>query len=295
VMRLVAADHNDSEISRLTGIPAPRSGNGDSARTKSHLTDRDASSRDSPATGSATLSRRASWPRVRPPLGLYLGDGTISRQPRGVTVFASSWMPSIRGSSRDASARCLRSRFERIGMLDHPGCVEIGSSWKHWPCVFPQAGPGMKHTRPIVLTGWQQRIVESHPEDFLRGLFESDGNAGTSTCERRTRLRDGSRNTGTAATCSATSRRISDGCSPTHVRRWVSTGLRRIGETSRFRVAMTWPRSTNFSAPNNDLVSPSRRSGEIGKLSMDSKSIAFTGLWVRVPPAAQSTNRERGR
>lgn len=49
------------------------------------------------------------------------------------------------------------------------------ASWKHWPCVFPQHGPGRKHERPIVLDDWQRRIVEAHPADFLRGLFHSDG------------------------------------------------------------------------------------------------------------------------
>jgi hypothetical protein len=49
------------------------------------------------------------------------------------------------------------------------------SNWKHWPCLFPQHGPGRKHDRTIVLDQWQQRIVEAHPGPFLRGLFHSDG------------------------------------------------------------------------------------------------------------------------
>ena len=30
------------------------------------------------------------------------------------------------------------------------GCTDLATSWKHWPCLFPQHGPGMKHTRLIV-------------------------------------------------------------------------------------------------------------------------------------------------
>jgi hypothetical protein len=56
-----------------------------------------------------------------------------------------------------------------------PGCVITTVSWKHWPCLFPQHGPGRKHERPIVLEDWQRRIVEAHPGPFLRGLFHSDG------------------------------------------------------------------------------------------------------------------------
>ena len=48
-------------------------------------------------------------------------------------------------------------------------------SWKHWPCLFPQHGPGRKHERPIALEPWQRSIVERFPGAFLRGLFHSDG------------------------------------------------------------------------------------------------------------------------
>ena len=48
-------------------------------------------------------------------------------------------------------------------------------SWKHWPCLISQHGPGRKHERAIVLDDWQVRIVEAHPGAFLRGLFHSDG------------------------------------------------------------------------------------------------------------------------
>jgi hypothetical protein len=51
----------------------------------------------------------------------------------------------------------------------------VTAYWKHWPCYFPQAAPGMKHTRQIRLEPWQQEIVEEHTKPFLRGLFHSDG------------------------------------------------------------------------------------------------------------------------
>jgi hypothetical protein len=44
-----------------------------------------------------------------------------------------------------------------------------------WPAAFPQHGPGKKHERRIVLTSWQERIVDQHPRKFLRGLIHSDG------------------------------------------------------------------------------------------------------------------------
>lgn len=46
---------------------------------------------------------------------------------------------------------------------------------RDWPVVFPQDGPGRKHTRRIVLESWQRDIVTHCPQAFLRGLLESDG------------------------------------------------------------------------------------------------------------------------
>jgi hypothetical protein len=55
------------------------------------------------------------------------------------------------------------------------GCTEVKSASKHWPCLFPQHGPGRKHKRRIELEPWQETIVTEFPADFARGLFHSDG------------------------------------------------------------------------------------------------------------------------
>jgi hypothetical protein len=52
---------------------------------------------------------------------------------------------------------------------------EVYSFSKHWPHLFPQHGPGVKHKRKIELEPWQERIVERHPGRLLRGLIHSDG------------------------------------------------------------------------------------------------------------------------
>jgi hypothetical protein len=71
------------------------------------------------------------------------------------------------------------------------GCTEVLSYSKHWPCLFPQHGPGEKHKRTIELAGWQQVIVDRHPGDFVRGLVHSDGWRGVNRVRRT--LRDGER------------------------------------------------------------------------------------------------------
>jgi hypothetical protein len=63
----------------------------------------------------------------------------------------------------------------RVHHVRAPGTVVVQGNWTHWPCLFPQHGPGRKHERPIVLEDWQQRLVEEQTASFLRGLFHSDG------------------------------------------------------------------------------------------------------------------------
>ncbi|WP_280831123.1 hypothetical protein [Mycolicibacterium frederiksbergense] len=55
------------------------------------------------------------------------------------------------------------------------GCVDVYLCSNHWPCLFPQHGPGKKHTRPIRLEPWQEVLVKEATEDFVRGLIHSDG------------------------------------------------------------------------------------------------------------------------
>jgi Homeodomain-like domain-containing protein len=108
-------------------------------------------------------------------LGYYLGDGCISSAPRYFALRVSC-DASYRGIIRavDTSLRRVRPDV-RIFHVPAPGTVVVQANWKHWPCLFPQHGPGRKHDRPIVLEDWQRTIVEAHPAELLRGLFHSDG------------------------------------------------------------------------------------------------------------------------
>jgi hypothetical protein len=62
-----------------------------------------------------------------------------------------------------------------VFMVPSQGCTYVTALWKHWPCLFPQHGPGRKHERLIELEPWQREIVERQPGQFLRGVFHSDG------------------------------------------------------------------------------------------------------------------------
>jgi hypothetical protein len=53
----------------------------------------------------------------------------------------------------------------------------------HWPHLFPQHGPGVKHKREIELEPWQERIVERHP-DRLDIAWRQDGPWNVSVARR---------------------------------------------------------------------------------------------------------------
>ena len=108
-------------------------------------------------------------------LGYYLGDGCISAAPRyfSLRIACDAAYPGI---IADAAAALLGVRpGATVFHVRAPGTIVVQANWKHWPCLFPQHGPGRKHERAIVLEDWQAAIVAAHPAAFLRGLFHSDG------------------------------------------------------------------------------------------------------------------------
>ena len=107
-------------------------------------------------------------------LGLYLGDGCLSR-------VRKTWYLRVFQDARyieliQACATAMRQVSERsVSFAKNPGCVAITIGWNHWPCLFPQHGPGPKHRRKIELAPWQCEIADRHPGLLLAGLIHSDG------------------------------------------------------------------------------------------------------------------------
>lgn len=109
-------------------------------------------------------------------LGWYLGDGHVAEHRRG--VFGLHIINDRRYPGANARLMMLMSRVKPGGRphaRSAPGSVITTVSWKHWPCLLPQHGPGRKHERRIALAPWQVDLVTRHPGPFLRGLFHSDG------------------------------------------------------------------------------------------------------------------------
>jgi len=167
VRRLFGSGRTPREIARLVGV---------SERTIRHWCSGDRRGPDAPQV---SCPRCTTVPldegRYAYLLACYLGDGhiTIGRRASCLWIYCADDWPGIRKEVHQALREVMPS--SSVSIVQRTGCVALKSYSTHWICLLPQHGSGMKHSRPIVLTPWQQEIVEKHPGQFLRGLFHSDG------------------------------------------------------------------------------------------------------------------------
>jgi hypothetical protein len=111
-------------------------------------------------------------------LGMYLGDGCIT-SPKAthhqLRVSLDAAYPEI--VEECVVAVVLTTVGRPVYGRSRPGMRVriVECSWKRWPELFPQHGPGRKHKRRISLERWQRDILDAEPEQFLRGLIHSDG------------------------------------------------------------------------------------------------------------------------
>jgi hypothetical protein len=116
-------------------------------------------------------------------LGLYLGDGSISAHRRGVhrlRIFLDRKYPQIVNECVESmQATMPGSRVHAL--LTPSNCYSVSAYSRSWPCLFPQHGPGAKHTRPIFLSDWQQELAERWPDRLIKGLIQSDGSRSINT------------------------------------------------------------------------------------------------------------------
>ncbi|MFD9125677.1 helix-turn-helix domain-containing protein [Kitasatospora sp. NPDC059571] len=171
-LRLLRAGTSNADVARRLGVPAG---------TVSWWKHQDRARRgELPGRRRSTCPHCHGDPLDRPAygylLGLYLGDGHISRAGRHCPSLAISCDDRWPGLA-DAAERAIRAVLPHNSpcRVRRKGCHDVKVYSAHLPCHFPQHGPGKKHERPIVLEPWQQEIVDAHPWELLRGLFHSDG------------------------------------------------------------------------------------------------------------------------
>jgi hypothetical protein len=174
VLGLARMGWNDCQIARETGIPRStvrqwRIGRPPNFRLRS----------DSCAicSGNAQALPLPGYPYL---LGLYLGDGCLTPCPRDVfklRIACAERYPGLVRECELAMAEVLPNKSNKVGRTrkTNERCWDVYSFSKHWPCLFPQHGPGRKHERRIELTPWQQELVDLDPGPWSAGCSTRTG------------------------------------------------------------------------------------------------------------------------
>jgi hypothetical protein len=172
VIALADSGLSDCEISRRTGVPRSTVGHWRRHERRPGAMDACPSCGHEAHAFEALPAREYAYL-----LGAYLGDGHITRHARSVyrlTVYCSLMHINVAWQIARAAEAVIG---RRVAMRPDPvdNLLYVQSYSKQWPCLLPQHGPGRKHERRIAFVDWQQRIVDAHPDQLVRGLIHSDG------------------------------------------------------------------------------------------------------------------------
>jgi hypothetical protein len=107
-------------------------------------------------------------------LGLYLGDGSITKAKR-LEIFLDARQVEIIDSCVSAMRAIHPRGRANVRWKREENCAVVNSYAWQWLVLFPQHGPGRKHLRKIELAEWQTEIAKRYCLDLLHGLIDSDG------------------------------------------------------------------------------------------------------------------------
>jgi hypothetical protein len=179
--RLSQQGLNDREVSQITGVPLRTIQKWRTGTRRAPGKVRQGREPDCPRCTGRPLDE----PAYSYLLGLYLGDGWLTLGRKDVFALniacCDDW-PGLLAAAKSAMSAVMPA--SKVFGVQRIGMTEVKSTSKHWTCLFPQHGPGRKHTRRIELAEWQRVIVERYPGDFARGLFHSDGYRGVNRVRR---------------------------------------------------------------------------------------------------------------
>ena len=112
---------------------------------------------------------------------MYLGDGCISTGPRTTRLRISldAKYPEIIADCRSLLQRVFPTNSVDLVPFHKGNAFNVSVYHRHLPCLLPQHGPGLKHSRPLVPELWQWALLMAAPWPFIRGCIRTDGCAFT--------------------------------------------------------------------------------------------------------------------
>ena len=173
-VELLAQGLSDSEIGLRIGVP--RRTVCDWRRRIQRCGSRD-SARLCPRCWRGARAVRFDQPDYALLLGLYLGDGSISRHARTqrLRITLDERYPMIIAETRELLERGFPANRVHVSSRRRGRCADVSVYSCHLGCLLPQHGNGAKHERAIALEQWQQTVVDQWPWAFIKGCIWSDG------------------------------------------------------------------------------------------------------------------------
>lgn len=117
-------------------------------------------------------------------LGFYLGDGHLAydrkRKSRSYTFVITNHIEfDVMNQRIKDNIKCLFpnkeiATYQKCSQDRKSNGIDIKVTGICLNLLFPH-GDGRKHTRKIELTDWQNKLTEKYPQEFIKGLIESDG------------------------------------------------------------------------------------------------------------------------
>ena len=175
--------HNNCEFSRQVGVSRSH-GPGLGSREGPPSFEQNNAGYGRPNDSSCLSALRSRGTRLRAVstsyahlLGMYLGDGHISKDRRGVFRLRISLDQKYPLIVEECAAAMQGHGPGTRSTCPHASnyYVEVHAYSKSWPCLFPQHGPGQKARTKDILAGWQKELAARMPDLLLRGLLHSDG------------------------------------------------------------------------------------------------------------------------
>ncbi|MDX6583167.1 MAG: hypothetical protein QOI10_2351 [Solirubrobacterales bacterium] len=172
-LALIAAGHNDCEVSRRLGIPRRTIMDW---RRPTYVSRREGPVEACPRCWRTTKPVRFENGDYAELLAMYLGDGFISigARTQRLRITLDLKYPRIIDSTAALVGRCFPENRVDTVVSGVGNWVNVSVYSTHLCCLLPQHGPGKKHEREISLEPWQE-LVYGAPWAFLRGLVLTDG------------------------------------------------------------------------------------------------------------------------
>ena len=175
-LRLIAEGMNDCEIGRRLGVSRTTIRDWRAPRyVRRRFT------RTCPRCWTTTARISFSAADYSELLGLYLGDGCVSRHARThqLRLALDPKYPGIVEAAVSLLRRCFpeNSVGQVRGSIGGFGgsCLYVYVYNRHLPCLLPQHAAGRKYERSISLEPWQMALLLTAPWGFLRGCINTDG------------------------------------------------------------------------------------------------------------------------